>query len=1238
MKKVVLVFILFQFIGLSSEVKAQVTGKIAYTDSFVQGVTYCPGSSQYNGWGSFRSKLDTSSYKIISITMKGTYDVTGRTCKDSFNVRKLAARLKNPITGSDLSLVCGGNTWVVSGLGSCMSGGSCASSSDNVGVSADGAASACNCYSPSYQMRPIIGNGNWGGVNTNSCPGASQRMTLEFEYRLYPIDASVTAIAPTNVCSNPNSVKVTIKNAGSKTLDSVRINWSLNGTLQSTIYLKSKLVIAKDTLLILKSGINYSPYTAYNLKVWTSKPNGIADNYNSNDTLSYSFTYYGTPNVPLARDTAICGSGNPILVGKAANTNDSILWFNTATGNSILNIGRYYKTSFLTPGTYKYFIGASSQLQSKTLQTNFNGGNQQAGFMLNVSGLQNNSIDSIAINIGATSGTPANIEVYSRDGGYIGFENTPSAWTLIGKYTVLSKGLGTPTPIPSKMSIPAGKTYGLYVQTTSAPSFYLQYGNLSSSTISDATLQITTGIGMGLNWGSIFSGRNGNIMFYYKTPTCISLRDSMDVVINAKPTGAATIKGSPFNSPNSMSTGTKLNPDIVSVGKELNFELRPPTGYTNAGFGTDWVVTDVRVIKASGKSVPNTDTTLKSPTPSSNGKMKFIPSQSLEDSLITVYTTLKNLNSNKCDTLLERIIYIAPTPHTNFKFSNACIGTQIAFKNLTTIKSGFISYKWDFGNGDTSNYPDPIYNYPKYGTYTVKLTSLSNFNISKDTSFSITLFEIPEVKFKVINACTGDSLNFINLTTINTGKISYQWDLGDGYTSKNVSLKHRYIIPSSYIVTLTANANGCVSWLSKKAHQFLKPIANFDIEGKCTKTDILFKNNTTIGLEDRFGSNWFFGDGNGNTDANPTHQYNSAGTKIIKYIATSQFGCSDSMIKSVNIQASPEADFTYGPTCSVKPVEFKNITFEPKDVITRYQWNFGDTASSVLKNPSFHFTTLGTKNILLMAIGDNGCSTSIEKIINVLKQPTANFEALDACLGNSVTFTNKTAGSGIIDYVWRFGDGDSSTQFSPTKTYKGNVASTYNVTLIASNKGGCQDAITLPVNIKETPQCGFTYKSAKTGGYEFNFVPNNLAYLFYQWNFEGGGFSNLISPNHTFQSDGNYRVRVYMKTSDGCECMDSNQIITINHIGIKSIKNESVIQLYPNPNNGTFTIGLIGIAKHQKIECELFDFHGKTVFKENRISQDTLTFNCPNLSIGIYHLELSLENGKRVYTSFNVIK
>jgi len=38
---------------------------------------------------------------------------------------------------------------------------------------------ACNCTSPGYNIRPCINtNGDWGGINTQTCGAPSQSLTV----------------------------------------------------------------------------------------------------------------------------------------------------------------------------------------------------------------------------------------------------------------------------------------------------------------------------------------------------------------------------------------------------------------------------------------------------------------------------------------------------------------------------------------------------------------------------------------------------------------------------------------------------------------------------------------------------------------------------------------------------------------------------------------------------------------------------------------------------------------------------------------------------------------------------------------------------------------------------------------------------------------------------------------------------------------------------------------------------
>jgi hypothetical protein len=137
------------------------TTAITFTDSFTTGVT---PSTQCTDWNTFRGKL-TGTY--TSITMKGSKDMTGRTCSGAA-ANTLCQALHNGTTVGATS--CGGYTWEI-GITCAAMGGS------PVELSADG--TLCACTSPTgYDVRPCIGNLNWGGINGVTCSAPTQTMTV----------------------------------------------------------------------------------------------------------------------------------------------------------------------------------------------------------------------------------------------------------------------------------------------------------------------------------------------------------------------------------------------------------------------------------------------------------------------------------------------------------------------------------------------------------------------------------------------------------------------------------------------------------------------------------------------------------------------------------------------------------------------------------------------------------------------------------------------------------------------------------------------------------------------------------------------------------------------------------------------------------------------------------------------------------------------------------------------------
>jgi hypothetical protein len=100
-------------------------------------------------------------------------------------------------------------------------------------------------------------------------------------------DAGIIEITGINApCPNSNvNIDVKLKNFGLNTLTSATINWQLNGVLQTPYQFTGSLATVSTTILTIGQ-ISILPSVIYSIKVWTSSPNGLADQNNLNDTLS----------------------------------------------------------------------------------------------------------------------------------------------------------------------------------------------------------------------------------------------------------------------------------------------------------------------------------------------------------------------------------------------------------------------------------------------------------------------------------------------------------------------------------------------------------------------------------------------------------------------------------------------------------------------------------------------------------------------------------------------------------------------------------------------------------------------------------------------------------------------------------------------------------------------------------------------------------------------------------------
>ena len=249
------------------------------------------------------------------------------------------------------------------------------------------------------------------------------------------------------------------------------------------------------------------------------------------------------------------------------------------------------------------------------------------------------------------------------------------------------------------------------------------------------------------------------------------------------------------------------------------------------------------------------------------------------------------------------------------------------------------------------------------------------------------------------------------------------------------------------------------------------PIASFSLIGSPCEGNQFSLMNESIGASNY---QWFFGDGNTDNSANPNHTYDIQGDYTIQLIASTNFGCSDTITQEVHVTAPPTIDNSVitQDGCAPLTVEYINNSFG--EDIEQY-WIIGATDTLFGTNPNIILDGVQTDSLISVElIVENDCA-EVRSIDFVLVHPTpiASFGINDdeGCSPDTVNFMNLTSGLPEI-FSWDFGNGMTSTVFDPMSvvyTSPEDSISNYTITLVAANMCGSdtlsQDIIVFPNNI-----------------------------------------------------------------------------------------------------------------------------------------------------------------------------
>ncbi|HUM46435.1 MAG TPA: PKD domain-containing protein, partial [Chitinophagales bacterium] len=394
------------------------------------------------------------------------------------------------------------------------------------------------------------------------------------------------------------------------------------------------------------------------------------------------------------------------------------------------------------------------------------------------------------------------------------------------------------------------------------------------------------------------------------------------------------------------------------------------------------------------------------------------------------------LNGGNQGILPPIIVIVTPTYVSGYAAANAEVDLYSVGQCTTCEGANYLGTVTADGSGVF------IANLPSTGKITVTATdaegNTSTFATCEDSSSTSCL--ISAFSASSGEVCSNVNINFTDLSIPAPGLsiTSWSWDFGDETFSTDPNPSHTYAAPGSYTVQLVVGSStGCTDTSEQLivVSEGINTIISADTFG-CIGTPLHFKD-SSISSTGTFIVSWAWDLGDGTTSFfnEFDYTYDTAGFFNVVLNVINSNGCPGTDTVVVNIQAAPEADFSVLPLlCPLDTAEFTDLSIAGiGDSVVAWYWSFGDGDTRIIQNPNHLYLSSGVYTVTLTATNSLGCSSSVSKEVEVIGGADASFTF--GVSGNTVSFTNTSVFPADFSVKWKFGDGGTSNQVSPTHTY-----------------------------------------------------------------------------------------------------------------------------------------------------------------------------------------------------------
>ena len=494
----------------------------------------------------------------------------------------------------------------------------------------------------------------------------------------------------------------------------------------------------------------------------------------------------------------------------------------------------------------------------------------------------------------------------------------------------------------------------------------------------------------------------------------------------------------------------------------------------------------------------------------------------------TYQVTLVAVGNNNCKDTIVKSVTVNPSPTVSLQPNSPIIFCKGGSVLLNATKVIGYTYQWLAGGQAISGATQDTLRVNKDGVYTVNVQNAFGCSASGSSVARIVNADIIQTDTTI---CKGSSITL--------GPISLQagqnalWSNGATTTSIVVAPT----LKTTYKLTVTDGLTTCSDSIVVDVTSAELKINN--PAAVCSPGVVNLTAATITAGSDAGLTYSYWKDINATQALANPDRVSVTGTYYI--VGSSSKGCK-SAPNAVTVTVNPLPVATIVAPMQTTICDKSTLTLTATGGTT-YQWLLNGAIIAGATNANYAASLAGSYEVNVIALG---CTSKVATPVNLslIKAAIPKFSNSIACVDVPVSFFNETdtTASGFVNWVWDFGDGQTSTLFNPIHTYK--KAATFSVKLTVTPQLCSSLSASLTKNMTvENPPPGIKYPNVlaiknKATQLSARFIANGYSYL---WTPSIGLNNGAIQkPIFTASNEQLYRVR--LTSAVGCVTIDSVRV------------------------------------------------------------------------------------------------